>query len=189
MKIEAIVGSNKKLSYNRKLLQFMKNHFADDEININEVKDFPMFNENYPAGEEDHDPELVTELAKRIEAADAVIIGCPEYNHSVPSALKSAIEWLSYRIHPLHGKPVMIVGASIHPQGSSRSQTHLREILDSPGVFAEVFPGNEFFLGTAKKAFDNDGELINQGTVGFLEQCFTGFKKYAEEINDFKKVK
>ncbi|WP_125763416.1 NADPH-dependent FMN reductase [Companilactobacillus hulinensis] len=186
MKIEAIVGSNKKLSYNRKLLQFISKHFTDDEIHINEIKDIPMFNENYPAGEDDHDPELITELAKRIEDADAVIIGCPEYNHSVPSALKSVIEWLSYRIHPLGGKPVMIVGASIHPQGSSRSQTHLREILDSPGVNAEVFPGNEFFLGTAKKAFDENGDLINQGTVGFLEQCFDGFRIYADEIHKFK---
>ncbi|WP_407891669.1 NADPH-dependent FMN reductase [Lacticaseibacillus sp. N501-2] len=174
MKFVAIVGSNANHSVNRQLLQFMQRHFDQDQLDLVEIKDFPMFNENHPAT----DPQPAVKLAEQIEAADGVIIACPEYNHSVPSGLKSVIEWESYRLHPFKNKPVMIVGASVYPQGSSRAQLHLRQILDSPGLFAQVFPGNEFLLGTANQAFDDAGDLKDQGTIDFLTLCYNGFKDF-----------
>lgn len=172
MKLVAITGTNASHSFNRLLLNFMKRHFAEAaDIEVCNIADVPMFNEDVP----EQDPEPVTRLSRQIVAADGVIIGCPEHNHSVPSALKSVLEWLSYRQHPLNGKPVMIVGASYHPQGSSRAQIHLRQILDSPGVSARVLPGNEFLLGGVKDAFDDQGELVDPGTITFLEQCFADF--------------
>uniref|UniRef100_UPI0036F1FF74 NADPH-dependent FMN reductase n=1 Tax=Lacticaseibacillus jixiensis TaxID=3231926 RepID=UPI0036F1FF74 len=174
MKYVAIVGSNAKHSYNRLLLQFMQMHYTQHDITIVESGGWPMFNENHPAT----DPEPAVALAKQIEEADGVIIACPEYNHSVPSPLKSLIEWESYRLHPFADKPVMIVGASSFAQGSSRAQLHLRQILDSPGVNAQVFPGNEFLLGHAVDAFDDDGQLKDQGTIDFLSQCVDGFDKF-----------
>lgn len=130
MKIVAIVGTNASFSYNRLLLNYMREHFSGQaDIEVCEIRDIPMFNENMP----DTDPDSVNYLSRAISNADGVVISCPEHNHSVPSALKSVLEWLSYRQHPLNGKPVMIVGASYHPQGSSRAQIHLRQILDAPG--------------------------------------------------------
>lgn len=176
MKLVAIVGTNAGFSYNRLLLEFMKAHFADAaDIDVCEIKDIPMFNENVP----DDDPPAAKALGRAIAEADGVIVGCPEHNHSVPSALKSVLEWLSYRVHPLNGKPVMIVGASYHPQGSSRAQIHLRQILDSPGVGARVLPGSEFLLGNVKTAFDDQGRLTDQATIDFLEQCFADFVDFA----------
>src|SRR5690625_5874402 len=87
--------------------------------------------------------EPIQYLNKKITEADSVIITTPEYNHSIPAALQSVIEWLSFRIHPLDGKPVMIVGASYDVQGSSRAQLHLRQVLDAPGVNAVVMPGKD----------------------------------------------
>lgn len=70
----------------------------------------------------------------------------------------------------------MIVGASYDVQGSSRAQLHLRQILDAPGVNATVMPGNEFLLGRAHQAFDENGQLKDQRTVDFwkavLENSF-----------------
>ncbi len=174
MKFVAIAGSNAIHSSNRKLLQYMQRHFSEDELQVFDILDFPMFNENHPA----EDPEPAVALAEAIEAADGVIIACPEYNHSVPSGLKSVIEWESYRLHPFKDKPVMIVGASTYPQGSSRAQLHLRQILDSPGVNAQVFPGNEFLLGAADQAFTPEGELKDQGTIDFLTLCFDQYKEF-----------
>lgn len=99
--------------------------------------------------------------------ADGVIIATPEHNHTVPAGLKSALEWLSFKIHPLENKPVMVVGASYYDQGTSRAQLHLRQILDAPGVNALVMPGNEFLLGKAKEAFDQEDRLIDPRTVDF----------------------
>ncbi len=177
MKIVAIVGTNASFSYNRLLLNYMREHFSGQaDIEVCEIRDIPMFNEHMP----DTDPDSVNYLSRAISNADGVVIGCPEHNHSVPSALKSVLEWLSYRQHPLNGKPVMIVGASYHPQGSSRAQIHLRQILDAPGVGARVLPGNEFLLGNVKQAFDGEGRLADQATVAFLEQCFADFADFVK---------
>ncbi|WFR62046.1 NAD(P)H-dependent oxidoreductase [Paenibacillus amylolyticus] len=180
MKIIAIVGTNAKKSYNRKLLQFMKGHFESRAvIEILEITDVPMFNQS----DNQTNSEIIQTFNEKIMASDGVIIATPEYNHSIPSSLKSILEWLSFEIHPLAGKPVMIIGASQGTQGSSRAQLHLRQILDAPGVEANVMPGYEFLLGSAHQAFDESGKLNSEGTIDFLEVCFLRFLRFARISN------
>ena len=132
-KFIALVGTNSQRSTNRTLLQYMQKHFAKKaEIELVEIKDLPLFNK--PANKQV--PELVKEIAAKIEASDGVIIGTPEYDHAIPAVLMSALAWLSYGIHPLLNKPVMITGASYGTLGSSRAQLQLRQILDSPELKA-----------------------------------------------------
>ena len=179
MKFTAIVGTTSPKSYNRTLLQFMQTHFKDKaEIELLEIDQVPMFNQDLPSTH----PQLV-EINQKITASDGVIIATPEYNHSIPSSLKSVLEWLSYELHPLDGKPVMILGASIDSQGSSRAQLHLRQVLDAPGVNANVMPGYEFLLGNAHQAFDDNGQINNEGTIDFLEICFLRFMRFAKISN------
>lgn len=180
MKFIGIVGTNADYSTNRILLQYMQKHFGTQHaIEICEINQLPLFNENIVTPT----PDSVAQLAAKIDAADGVIIATPEYDHSIPAALKSAIEWLSCKVHPLTHKPVMIVGASYGPQGTSRAQQHLRQILDSPGVGAIVLPGNEFLLGHVKEAFDGDQQLKDAQTISFLEECFTHYLDFARVIN------
>ncbi|MGT2666699.1 FAD-dependent oxidoreductase [Streptococcus rifensis] len=180
MKFIGIVGTNAKKSYNRDLLHFMAKHFSSKaDIEVLEIKDVPMFNET----DDQTNLPVIQEFNTKISEADGIIIATPEHNHSVPSALNSLIEWLSFMIHPLDGKPVMIVGASYDVQGSSRAQLHLRQILDAPGVNAIVMPGSEFLLGRAHQAFDEEGNLKNEGTVDFLDSCFFRFLRFAKIAN------
>ncbi|MFX3618671.1 MAG: NAD(P)H-dependent oxidoreductase [Sporolactobacillus sp.] len=177
MKFVAIVGTNADFSYNRILLKYIQDHFSDvARIQICEINNIPIFKES----DQPSVPDSVKRLADEIENADGVIFGCPEYDHAVPSPLKAAIEWLSFKIHPFNKKPVMIVGASYGPQGSSRAQLNLRQILDSPGVNARVLPGNEFLLGNVQQAFDKRGQLKDKQTIKFLEDCFADFLDYAK---------
>lgn len=83
----------------------------------------------------------------------------------------------------------MIVGASYYDQGTSRAQVHLRKILEAPGVNAYALPGNEFLLGKAKEAFDDNGDLINQGTIDFLGSCLDNFIKYVGVVKQLQKPK
>ena len=180
MKFVGIVGTNAKESYNRLLLQFMQKHFAKQvEIELLELKGIPMFNET----EDQTNSEVIQHFNRKVEEADGVIIATPEHNHSIPSALKSIIEWLSFNLHPFDGKPVMIVGASYDVQGSSRAQLHLRQILDAPGVNASVMPGYEFLLGRAHQAFDEEGNLNQERTIDFLESCLWRFMRFTEVAN------
>ncbi|WP_057491399.1 flavocytochrome c [Streptococcus orisasini] len=180
MKLVAIVGTNAKKSYNRTLLQFMQKHFAKKaDIDIMEITDVPMFNET----DDQTNSPIIQDFNTKISEADGVIIATPEHNHTIPSSLNSLLEWLSFTIHPLDGKPVMIVGASYDVQGSSRAQLHLRQILDAPGVNATVMPGSEFLLGRAHQAFDENGDIKAQGTIDFLDSCFFKFLRFAEIAN------
>ncbi len=179
LKIAAIAGSNANHSYNRMLLEFMARHFSDDDIDVIDIRQVPMFNENYKG----KIPEVVADIDRRVSSADAVIIASPEYNHSITSALKSVVEWLSYEVHPLEDKPVMIIGASTHDQGSSRSQVQLRDILISPGVNAYIFQNEEFFMSDAANIIDDNGNITNEMTIHFLEKCVREFKRYAKAIN------
>lgn len=180
MKIVGIAGSNAEFSYNHLLLNFLKKHFDSlVDIEILDIKDVPMFNQS----DDQTNSEPIQYLNKKITEADGVIIATPEYNHSIPSALQSVIEWLSFKIHPLDGKPVMIVGASYGEQGSSRAQLHLRQILDAPGVNAVVMPGNEFLLGEVHKAFDESDNLKDKTTVEFLEATIKKFIRFINVVN------
>ncbi len=184
MKFVAIVGSNADQSYNRMLLQFMQRHFKIKcEIELLEIKDVPMFNQD----EDQSDCFAIRYLNNKITRADGVIIATPEHNHTITPALKSTLEWLSFKLHPLENKPVMIVGASYYDQGTSRAQVHLRKILEAPGVNAYTLPGNEFLLGKAKEAFDLNGNISNEGTVKFLESCLDNFIKYVEVVSKLRK--
>ena len=185
-KFVGIVGSNAELSYNRKLLEFIRRHFKTKfELEVLEIDQVPMFNQD----EDWQDSFQLRYLYNKITRADGVIIATPEHNHTITAALKSVLEWLSYQVHPFESKPVMIVGASYYDQGTSRAQVHLRKILDAPGVNAYTLPGNEFLLGKAKEAFDDEGNITNVGTVNFLETCLDNFVKYVDVVSHLKKPK
>lgn len=180
MKFIGIVGTNANKSYNRMLLTFMQKHFSHQaEIEILELTEVPLFDES----NDQSNSEIIQLFNTKITEADGVIIATPEHNHSIPSALKSILEWLSFNLHPLDGKPVMIVGASYDVQGSSRAQLHLRQVLDAPGVNATVMPGYEFLLGNAHHAFTPEGDLKEERTIDFLESCFWRFLRFPQVVN------
>ncbi|MGN1406762.1 NADPH-dependent FMN reductase [Lactobacillus sp.] len=167
MKVLALNGSNADKSYNGMLLKYIAKHFASKyDFEYASVKGLPMFKE----GEED--PEPVAKLNDQVEAADLVLIASPEQQHSVSSALKSALEWLSTNTHPFNGKPVVIVSTSPLAQGAARSQTKLKTILASPGLHPIVFNDDEFMMGGAPSDFDENGDLKVEGTVKFLDHFF-----------------
>ena len=177
LKLIGLVGTNSKRSTNRQLLQYMQKHFADKaEIELVEIKDMPIYNN--PADKKR--PAIVTEIPEKIEAADGVIIGTPEYDHSIPASLMSALAWLSYGIYPLLNKPVMITGASFGTLGSSRAQLQLRQILDAPELKASVMPGSEFLLSHSLQAFDKEGNLIDLETIQKLDALFDDFRLFVK---------
>ena len=176
LKLIAIVGTNSKRSTNRQLLQYMSKHFADKaEIELVEIKDIPMFNK--PADR--NVPELVSEIAEKINAADGVLIGTPEYDHSIPAVLMNDLAWLSYGIYPLLNKPVMITGASYGTLGSSRAQLQLRQILNAPEIKANVLP-DEFLLSHSLQAFDPSGDLVDLDVVKKLDAIFDDFRIFVK---------
>ncbi|WP_236160742.1 NAD(P)H-dependent oxidoreductase, partial [Lactobacillus delbrueckii] len=89
MKLLAIVGTNADFSFNRLLCQFIAKRFGDKaEIEVAEIGDLPAF---YKEGQAD---ARVAAWREKVDQADGLIIATPEYDHAIPAALKSALEWL-----------------------------------------------------------------------------------------------
>ena len=109
-----------------------------------------------------------------------MIISTPEYDHTIPAPLASALEWIAYTSRALINKPTMIVGASLGLLGTSRAQAHLRQILDAPELKARVMPGTEFFLGHSEQVLDDDCNLNNPEKVAELEEHFAEFQSFVE---------
>ena len=176
LKLIAIVGTNSKRSTNRQLLQYMQKHFTEKaEIELVEIKDIPVFNK--PADK--NVPAEILEIAAKIEEADGVIIGTPEYDHSIPAVLVSALAWLSYGIYPLLNKPIMITGASYGTLGSSRAQMQLRQILNAPEIKASVLP-DEFLLSHSLQAFNSSGDLVDLDVIKKLDATFDDFRIFVK---------
>ena len=157
--------------------KFIQHHFADQAaIEIMEIGGLPVFyktpDRSLPAG--------VEQMVAKLAAADGVIISTPEYDHGVPAVLMNALSWLSYGVHPLADKPVMITGASYGMLGTSRAQMMLRQMLDSPELSARIMPSSEYMVGHSLQAFDEDGNLKEEELVDRLDGLFNDFETFVD---------
>jgi chromate reductase len=133
MRLLAISGSLRRGSYNSRLLDAAA---ADLPCGVELVvwrglAGIPAFDEDLGTV-----PPKVEELRDEIARSDAVLIATPEYNASVPGALKNALDWVSrpFATNPLRGKPVAVVGASQGLFGAVWAQADLRRILETIGA-------------------------------------------------------
>lgn len=117
---------------------------------LGSVGDFPHYDADL---QKEGFPPAVLEMARRIGEADGVVVVTPEYNYSVPGALKNALDWLSRTDPaPFARKPVSIITASPGVIGGARAQYHLRQIM----VFldANVLNKPEVMIGDVGSRID-----------------------------------
>jgi chromate reductase, NAD(P)H dehydrogenase (quinone) len=177
MKIVAIVGSNRKESYNKKLAVYLQKRYQMNvDIEILPIEQLPMYNQD----DELNPPDIVNEIKSRVKESDGVLFITPEYNHSVPAFLKNAIDWFSRVDKVLVNKPVMVMGSSLGALGSVRAQIHLRQILNSPGIAALTLPGNEVIIGSVHEKLDETGKLIHEPTIQFLDTVLNNFVEWVK---------
>jgi chromate reductase len=135
MRVLAISGSLRRDSHNTALLRAAAERVpAGVELELwDGLKAVPPY-------DEDDDGELapasVTALRSAVAGADAVLFATPEYNHSVPGALKNALDWVSrpHATNPLRNKPVAVIGASTGIFGAVWAQAELRKVLGAVGA-------------------------------------------------------
>jgi len=70
-------------------------------------------------------PVAVAELHAEVDAADGLLIACPEYADGIPGAFKNALDWLVGST-AFPGKPVALINVAPH---ASHAQAQLREVL------------------------------------------------------------
>lgn len=148
------------------------------------LKDAPPF-DAFPLYNADHHqatvfPPAVTALADAIRAADGVVIVSPEYNYSIPGALKNTIDWVSrLQDQPFKDKPVLLQSASGGPLGAARMQYHLRQVM----IFLEalVFMRPEVFVTFAPTKIDEQaGKLKDEPTREIIKHQLALFAQFIE---------
>lgn len=156
MKFLAICGSLRKKSTNMGLLRYAQSHTPEGvEFTIADISEIPFYNADLT-----EKPTTVLKLLEQLATADALVLGCPEYNYSIAPALKNALDWASREQGNtlLTGKPVAIMGAG-GGMGTSRAQYHLRQVC----VYLNLHPLNtpEVFSNAFSSSFDADGNLVD----------------------------
>lgn len=127
------------------------------------------------------------EFQKRLEANDAFIIACPEYNGSLPGHLKNSIDWVSrFRPQPFNEKHSLLMSASPSMAGGNKSLWSLRMPLEHLG--SRVFP-DMFSLATAHKAFNPDGTLSNDALSHRFEDNLVAFMNLVEAAKHYPCMK
>lgn len=169
MRVLAISGSLRSGSHNTMLLRAAGELLApSDELVLWEgLRDVPPYDED-----DDREPAnaAVAALREALASADAVLIATPEYNSSIPGALKNALDWASRPIatNVFRNKPVGVIGSSVGMFGAVWAQADLRKVLAAMGArVAEI----EVAVGNAGQEFDADGRLTDETIRTELEEA------------------
>ena len=87
--VAVLVGSLRKESINRKVANALVEVAPEGlKLGFVDIGQLPLYNQD----DDDDPPSEWTALRERISAVDAVLFVTPEYNRSVPAALKNAID-------------------------------------------------------------------------------------------------
>ena len=178
-KVGYFVGSLSSASINRVLSKALV-RLAPEGLEMREVPygNLPLYNRDYDA---DY-PPVAREFKAAISAVDAVLFVTPEYNRSIPGALKNAIDWASrpYGTNALTRKPSAIIGTSPGKIGTAVAQQHLRSILsfcNSPQMNSV-----EAYIQSEAGSISDDGEVTNATLEEFLRNYMTEFHGFIARV-------
>ena len=164
-----IVGTTRPDRAAEHLIPWVMRRVGEDErfdAELIDLRDWPlpMFQETIETVGDFNDPTysepIVREWNRKIAEGDAFLFITAEYNHSVPGALKNAIDnvFVSFA---LRNKPAAMLGYSVGPIAGARAVEHLAHIA----IEAEMAPlRNTVLVGAVQQAFDENDEPVNPMT-------------------------
>lgn len=175
--VAVLVGSLRQSSLNRKLANALA-ELAPSELKLEivEIGLLALYNQD----QDENPPTAWVAFRERIKAADAVLFATPEYNRSVPGALKNALDVGSrpYGQSAWNLKPAAVISASPGAIGGFGANHHLRQSLVYLNMPTLQQP--EAYIGAADQLFDRDSKLVNESTRRFLEQFMQAFAAWIE---------
>ena len=173
--VAVLVGSLRKGSFSRAVANNLVT-LADAALKLRmvEIGDLPLYNPDL----EDAPPAAWTRFRDEVAKADAVLFVTPEYNRSIPGALKNALDVGSrpYGKSAWAGKPAAVVSVSPGLLGAFGANHHLRQplvFLDMP-----VMQQPEAYVSKVGDLLGQDGKFINEDTKTFLKAFLAAFASW-----------
>jgi chromate reductase len=174
-KVGYLVGSLATASINRLLAKALE-RLAPPELVMSEIpiRDLPLYSYDYDADF----PPVARAFKQAIADVDAVLFVTPEYNRSIPGALKNAIDWASrpWGQNSFGRKPSGVIGTSPGAIGTAVAQQQLRSVLcycNSP-----LMNTVEAYIQFKPGLITEDGQVTDEKTAEFL-------RNYMSELHAF----
>jgi chromate reductase, NAD(P)H dehydrogenase (quinone) len=173
------VGSLSSTSINRVLSRALI-RVAPPELAFTEIPigNLPLYSPDHDA---DYPPEAKA-LKEAISRSDAVLFVTPEYNRSIPGALKNAIDWASrpWGQNSFHHIPAGVIGASIGAIGTAVAQQSLRGVLSFCNARQLTSP--EAYIRYSTEIFRDDGEVLDEGMASVLKDFMEEFRDHVVRV-------
>jgi len=178
-KVGYLVGSLAKGSINRMLAKALS-RIAPPGMELVEIqiKDLPLYSYDYDADF----PPVARAFKQAIADVDAVLFVTPEYNRSIPGALKNAIDWASrpWGKNSFARKPSALIGTSPGAIGTAVAQQQLRSVLcfcNSP-----LMNTMEAYVQFTPGLITEDGTVTNDSTTEFLGNFMKELHLFIERV-------
>jgi chromate reductase, NAD(P)H dehydrogenase (quinone) len=178
-KVGYFVGSLSSTSINRELAKALVK-LAPDDLEFEEIPigDLPLYSPDYDA---DFPPEAVA-LKDAIRRSQALLFVTPEYNRSIPGALKNALDWASrpWGQNSFDHIPAAVIGASMGQIGTAVAQQSLRGVLSFCNARQMTAP--EAYIRFSTEIFPGDGEIADESTRAFLANYLAEFHDHIVRV-------
>jgi chromate reductase, NAD(P)H dehydrogenase (quinone) len=178
-KVGYFIGSLSSTSINRVLSRALI-RLAPHDLDFTEIsiRDLPLYSPDF---DQDFPPEA-TALKEAIARSDAIMFVTPEYNRSIPGALKNAIDWASrpWGQNSFHHMPAAVIGASVGQIGTAVAQQSLRAVLSFCNARQMTAP--EAYIHFRPGLISDDGEVSDETTAAFLTDFMEEFRVYTERV-------
>jgi NAD(P)H-dependent FMN reductase len=156
-------------------------------VDFGSMQDFDTPSYNLDVQRKDGFPPGADKLRECIQTNDAFVISSPEYNASMPGALKNSIDWVSrFSPQPFNEKHGLLLSASPSMAGGNRGLWALRVPFEHLG--ARVYP-DMFSLAQAHEAFDAEGRIAGAQLQDRFEHNIVGFMDLVEASKHYPCVK
>jgi len=178
-KVGYFVGSLSSTSVNRELAKVLI-RLAPEDLEFTEIPigNLPLYN---PDHDTDYPPEARA-LKEAIHGSQAILFVTPEYNRSIPGALKNAIDWASrpWGQNAFDHIPAAVIGASIGNIGTALAQQSLRAVLSFCNARQMTAP--EAYITYRPDLFPGDGAVTDESTRTFLATFMAEFRDHIVRV-------
>jgi NAD(P)H-dependent FMN reductase len=180
-KIVGISGSLRRGSFNSALLRAAAGRMpAGATLDVRSIEGIPLYNGDLEA--EQGAPPAVVALKDALAAADGLLLATPEYNNAMPGVLKNAIDWISRPMSDtgrvFGGLAVGVVGATPGGGGTVLAQISWLPVIRALGL--RPWFGGALYVRAAHKAFDDQGQLVDDDISDRLTDYLAGLVAFAQ---------
>ena len=172
LKVKVILASTREGRQGEKVAAWVMKElksYPDFSVELLDLRDYqlPYYNDPLPASmlTVPYEPNVRQKWAEKIDEADAFIVITPEYNHSYPAVLKSALDAI---YNEWKNKPISFISYGGSANGS-RAVEHLRlvaiELQMAPireGIHIGIFSGEQVFDESGKMLVESNNHKLQK---------------------------